>query len=572
MNNQVNEISEPSVYEDINLSTPAEFCLACGGPLNASWLYRQFRVCPNCRFHFAITPQRRTALIADEGTFYETNTWVRLEDFLDPSSKEKYADEIQDEVFRTGLKNAVVTGRCSIGGIPAELIILDFGFLGGHIGPAASAKIGMAIRRAKRRNLPGVAIIAGGSSRPRFGFSPFTHAAGALLATDEFVQRGRFITVMANPVSGPSVFAFAAKADFILAEPGINASISEVQAQKTRESSESLLKSGQVDCIVDRERLKATLANLLDLTTPRRKAARRPRWKKPSSVPVKRWHVVPDYPQLHRPTTRDYIDRIFYNFSEIRGDRIQGDSSAVVTGFGNFAGHSVAVLGLQRKIVGAGVAKTTITSAGLRKATRLIEMASKLELPLIMFMDATEFGRRAKIKGLATALSRAMSAILNAESLMVSVIIGECYGEVPLVMSLAENVLLLENASFTLSPPEDVSLTVTVPDETEQNSPQEEWYRVQNAIQGITLVNEPQGGAQNSYNRAAVMLAETLAETLQADLREGADPPRVRRQRYLEMREERSTIIRRTLQNEVRALQTGIITGMQAFRDKLEPE
>ena len=134
----------------VYLSTARDHCLVCGESVSESEAYVQHRVCPTCRFHYSLTARERIDLLADRGTFRETNRTISSLEPLTFSArrkgrkKAKEKDENTDQAGgngrvpndqrRTGLTEAVVTGHCNVGGNKATIVVLDFGFMGGHHG------------------------------------------------------------------------------------------------------------------------------------------------------------------------------------------------------------------------------------------------------------------------------------------------------------------------------------------------------------------------------------------------------------------------------------------------------
>ena len=146
-----------------------EICLVCGQSMALSDLYLTLRVCPVCRFHYSITARERITSLVDDGSFREINRSVTSLDPLSFSSRGSYKQRIFSDQRRTGLAEAVVTGRCAIGGSPIMLIALDFGFMGGTMGCVVGEKIALAFEQAAKRNLPVLAVITSGGARIQEG-------------------------------------------------------------------------------------------------------------------------------------------------------------------------------------------------------------------------------------------------------------------------------------------------------------------------------------------------------------------------------------------------------------------
>src|SRR4051812_8303363 len=122
-------------FQDSERDEPADSgaCINCGVDLTDSELYRDLRVCHNCRFHYSLGAHRRIQAIVDHGSFHETNRSLISVDPLSFKARERYRRLIFDEQKRTGLTDAVVTGRATLAGRPLVIAALDFRFMGGSV-------------------------------------------------------------------------------------------------------------------------------------------------------------------------------------------------------------------------------------------------------------------------------------------------------------------------------------------------------------------------------------------------------------------------------------------------------
>ena len=118
----------------INLSTVHDRCLLCEQQISDSTTYLTYRVCPYCRFHYTLSARERIELLADKGTFKESQRYLSSVEPLSFSGKATYREMISRDQDRTGLTEAAVTGRCRIDGIDVMVVVLDFGFMGGSMG------------------------------------------------------------------------------------------------------------------------------------------------------------------------------------------------------------------------------------------------------------------------------------------------------------------------------------------------------------------------------------------------------------------------------------------------------
>ena len=242
-----------------------------------------------CRFHYSITARERITSLVDEGSFREINRSVTSLDPLSFSSRGSYKQRIFSDQRRTGLAEAVVTGRCAIGGSPIMLIALDFGFMGGTMGCVVGEKIALAFEQAAKRNLPVLAVITSGGARIQEGVLSLMQMAKTSIAAVKYAETGLpFIAALANPAIGQTYAGFASLADIVVAEPEAIVGFSPVRDLKeateeplpsSSQTAETHLQYGLLDGIVDRSHLRTLLATMLELLgqqyslTPRRKSS-----------------------------------------------------------------------------------------------------------------------------------------------------------------------------------------------------------------------------------------------------------------------------------------------------------
>ncbi|MEY3462409.1 MAG: acetyl-CoA carboxylase, beta (carboxyltransferase) subunit [Cyanobacteriota bacterium] len=230
-------------------------------------------VCKGCGYHHRIDSDERIALIADPGSFTPLDTELAPTDPLAFKDRRSYADRIRDTQRATGLRDAVITGLCTSSGLPLALGVMDFRFMGGSMGSVVGEKLTRLIETATARRYPVLIVCASGGARMQEGMLSLMQMAkisGAL-------ERHRaaellYIPLLTHPTTGGVTASFAMLGDLILAEPKalIGFAGRRVIEQTLREklpdgfqTAEYLRDHGFVDAIVDRTRLKATLASLL---------------------------------------------------------------------------------------------------------------------------------------------------------------------------------------------------------------------------------------------------------------------------------------------------------------------
>ena len=580
-------------------------CLACGARLVDADLYRRLRVCPACRFHYHMAARGRIDALADEDTFKETSGWIQSLDPLEFSARVSYRSRVLSDQQRTGLKEAAVTGTCSIGGHPVVIIVLDFGFLGGSMGLVVGEKVALALELAAKKRIPAVTIITSGGARIQEGVLSLMQMAKTVLAADELRAEGvPLISVLGNPATGQVLASFGSLADIIMAEPGAHIGFAPYRTiRETSQkdggdepyTSEDFFRHGLVDRLVDREHLTHELASVLDHLSPEFKteASRKSRVTRPKLNPREPWEMVQLSRRPDRPRARDYIERVLADFVELHGDRLHGDDPAVITGLARLGAEPVVVIGQQKDRpaqpdedglngTGAGLpaeVRGEITPEGFRKAARIVQLAARFKLPVILLVDTPGpmLGLDMERRGLANAISGMINTMLQAEAPTVSVLIGEGGSEAALAFGVADRVLMLQNAIYTPISPENGAAS-------EMRDPQGA-KDIARALK-LTLLDcldmrvidavvpEPAEGAHASPDEAARMLRRTLMLEL-IELRDESRSGLVKRRRkkYRKMGEYRGQV-RGEVRKELRTWRSAFRIGVRGLRrrDGAAPE
>ncbi|MDN2961119.1 acetyl-CoA carboxylase, carboxyltransferase subunit beta [Streptococcus suis] len=228
------------------------------------------KTCQHCSYNFRITAQERRALTVDEGSFEELFTGIETTNPLDfPNYLEKLAATRQ----KTGLDEAVLTGKATIGGQPVALGIMDSHFIMASMGTVVGEKITRLFELAIEERLPVVLFTASGGARMQEGIMSLMQMAKISAAVKRHSNAGLFyLTVLTDPTTGGVTASFAMEGDIILAEPqtlvgfaGRRVIESTVQENLPDDfqKAEFLQEHGFVDAIVKRQDLPATISRLL---------------------------------------------------------------------------------------------------------------------------------------------------------------------------------------------------------------------------------------------------------------------------------------------------------------------
>ena len=446
------------------LSVVHDRCLFCEEPISDSPSYLTYRVCPFCRFHYTVTARERIELLADKETFKETYKYVKTVEPLSFSRRNRYRKFLEQDQNRTGLTEAAVAGKCRIGDVETMLIVLDFGFMGGTMGSVVGEKVSMAFENASRRGIPAVAVVSGGGVRIQEGVLSLMQMAKTVTAANR-LRDGEvpFIVVLANPSTGQAYASFANLADVILAEPGSLIGLSPLrtlrEVSKTplpldAHTAEAHVGHGLLDNVVDRENLQPRIASILQILTAQKhtKSNHKNLLKsEPEECDeVEPWEAMTAARNSERPQASSYFRSILDPFIELRGDRLNSDDRSVVTGIGFMDGLAVAVIGQQRRTLDEGE-RYHVFPDGLRKAQRLIDLASRFKLPLVTLIDTqgADPGLEAEEQGIGNAIARTLSSMLTVPTPMVSVVIGEGGSEGALALGLSDRILMQQFAIYS---------------------------------------------------------------------------------------------------------------------------
>ena len=446
------------------LSVIHDRCLFCEEAISDSPSYLTYRVCPFCRFHYTVTARQRIELLADKGTFKEFYKYVSSVEPLSFSRRARYRKFLAQDQDRTGLTEAVVTGKCRIGDIEAMLIVLDFGFMGGTMGSVVGEKISMAFENAARKALPAVAVVSGGGTRIQEGVLSLMQMAKTVTAANRLRnEEVPFIVVLANPSTGQAYASFANLADVILAEPGSLIGLSPLRTLREvskmplpldAHTAEAHVGHGLLDNVVDRENLQPRVASLLEILTAHKRGSSNHKSLLKAEpqicAEVEPWEAVSAARNTERPQASAYFRSMLDPFIELRGDRLNSDDRSIVAGLGFMEGQPVAVIGQQRRPLVEGE-RYHVFPDGLRKAQRVIDLASRFKLPLVTLIDTqgADPGLEAEEQGIGNAIATTLSSMLTVPTPMVSVVIGEGGSEGALALGLSDRILIQQYAVYS---------------------------------------------------------------------------------------------------------------------------
>ena len=234
------------------------------------------------------------------------------------------------------------------------------------------------------------------------------------------------------------------------------------------------------------------------------------------------WQIVKIARHPQRPKTKDYIQNIFENFTSLYGDRLYSEDNAVISGMAFLDQNPVLVLGTEkghdmnsRIKHNFGMAKPE----GYRKSQRIMKLASKLNLPLICFIDTSGAypGKDAEERGQAEAIAQSMKSALNCEAPCISVVIGEGGSGGAIALATCDKVLMLSNSIYSVISPEGCSSILWKSSdyaETASNSLKITAKDCLNLKIIDEIIEEPIGGAHRNHEIMCRDLKKSLLDNL----------------------------------------------------------
>ena len=249
-------------------------CDGCEAHLFKGELEDGQQVCKHCNHHFRIGARERLSLLFDDGKFEELDAEVISIDPLQFVDNKPYLERLSQARETSGLPEAIINGRGTVGDHPVVAGAMDMNFIGGSMGSAVGEKVTRLIERAMTDHCAVVIFSASGGARMQEGTLSLMQMAkisAALAALDE--ARLPFVSVLTDPTTGGVTASFAMLGDVIIAEPKalIGFAGPRVIEQTIRQKlpkdfqrSEFLLDHGMIDAIVDRRELRDYLVRLLN--------------------------------------------------------------------------------------------------------------------------------------------------------------------------------------------------------------------------------------------------------------------------------------------------------------------
>lgn len=524
---------------------PPELWVRCGGCHDLIY-HREFennlRTCPKCNHHERLSARARIDMLVDDGSWREEDAALAPGDPLGFISREQpYTDKLIETQEKTGLLDALVAGAADIETRPVRLAVCDFSFMGASMGSVFGEKLTRAAERSADDGRPLVVVSASGGARMQEGIYSLMQMAKTTAAVGQLGKaRVPYLSVLTDPTTAGVLASFASLGDVILAEPGalIGFAGPRVVEQTTRQKlppdaqrSEFLLKHGMVDLVVHRRELRAALGKLLRLYA---RAGCGPAVPSPTAVEeggvraiprddhADPWQVVQLARNAERPFALDYISMALTDFIELHGDREFGDDPAVVGGIGSLDGRTVMVIGhqkgrttqerLERRF---GMAKPE----GYRKALRLMRHAERFGFPVVTLIDTpgADPTLESEERGQSWAIAQNLAEMAELAVPIVGIVIGEGGSGGALAIGVADRLLMLENATYSVVSPEGCASILWNDSALAPQAAAAMKLTARDLMAaGVAdeIVPEPEGGAHTDFAQAGTAVKDALVAAL----------------------------------------------------------
>ena len=534
--------------DDIMQADLWEECPGCHQLIYAKELGKNAWVCSKCGHHFPLNVWKRLELTADLDSFEEWDVELPISD---PLHFPDYLGKLERDRQKTGMSEAVITGKATIDGIPAGIGIMDLKFLGGSMGWGVGEKITRLMERCAQEKLPVVVFCASGGARMQESLVSLMQMAKTSGAAGNLARAGMpYISVLTHPTYGGVTASYAFLGDVIIAEPKAAMGfagprvidVTNIKMPPGVQTAEFQYEHGMLDMLVPRPEMKTMLGRLLRWSCGTQTAEHEqeppaapqeddisdiepPATLPPLSAPgrgqgveVSAWDRVQLARNPDRPLALDYIDAFIEDFVELHGDRRFADDGAMVAGLGTFDGRPIAVIGQQKGRTSAERLARNFGSAraeGYRKALRVMQLAAKLNRPILTLIDTkgADCLEEAEARGVSEAIAVNQRDMFSLPVPIVCAIIAEGGSGGAIGLGVGDTLLMQQNAYYSVIAPESCAAILWRSPERKEQAASALMLTADDAhALGVAevVVPEPAGGAHLDKDGAARILHQAI--------------------------------------------------------------
>jgi acetyl-CoA carboxylase carboxyl transferase subunit beta len=375
----------------------------------------------------------------------------------DPLAFPGYREQLERARERAGTDESVTCGMARVAGHPVVAVVFTFAFLGGSMGEATGRRIVQAVDLAAERRVPLVSLPASGGARMQEGMRSLVQMQAVAAALVRLRQAGvPHIAVARAPTTGGVWASFVSVADVVLAERGGTVAFAGARVRGDEGDTgaflaEGKLESGAVDGLYSEDELPALVGRhvrVLAAALATEPAVCLPPRALPGALAsAVGWDAVTLARGGARPRAAAYLAEHFDETIELSGDRAGGCDPHLRCGIGLRGGTAIAF------VAQTGEANTP---AGFRTAVRVLELAGRLQIPVLTLIDtpgATN-DARAEDQGIGTSIAQAFAAVAASPVPITSLLVGEGGSGGALALAAPGNLWAVPSSYFSVIAPE----------------------------------------------------------------------------------------------------------------------
>lgn len=389
---------------------------------------------------------------------------------LDPA----YVAELERAAAKSGVDDAVITGRGTLDGRPVAVVAGEFTFLAGSVGRAAADRLVAGFERATAEGLPVIGLTCSGGTRMQEGTPAFVQMVriGAAVAAHRAAGLP-YVAYLRNPTTGGVMATWGSLGHVTYAEPGalagflgprVYAALYDEEFPPGVQTAEHLAEVGVIDGVVAPDDLRERLATLLRaLAAPRdasgRTTGRSSAHHETHLGKVEAWDAVTRTRRPERPGVRDLLAAQASEVVELSGTQAGEVGPALLLALARFDGQPCVVVGQDRAAEAAG---HKLGPAALRVARRGFALAAELRIPVLTVIDTHggELSASAEEGAIAGEIARCLADLVTCGAPTLSLMLGEGNGGAALALLPADRVVAAQHGWLAPLPPEGASAIV----------------------------------------------------------------------------------------------------------------
>jgi acyl-CoA carboxylase subunit beta len=396
---------------------------------------------------------KAVAHVVDEGSFEPVADDLSTSD---PLGFPGYLDAMSATRKRSESDESVLAGPARIGGIAVELAAFDFSFFGGSVGDVAGERVARALERAADRRVPFVLRLATGGSRMQEGMRSLVQMARVASARIAFEAAAQpYVAVLADPTTGGPFASIGSLADVTIAEAGARIGFAGPRLVESftgrrlagSHSAETALGAGLVDAVVPPAEVGRTVAHVLEVLAPDDPQP----VDRPPPVPTERttgWDAVQIARAPARPRGPELLSEALDSHIVLQGDRAGREDPAIAVALGRLRGRRLMMMALDHS--------TAPGPAAYRKARRALDIARRLEVPVVTLIDTpgANPSETSENSGIASEIARLIEAMLRADVPVLNVITGEGGSGGAFAFAVGDRLIAYAGSAFSVIAPE----------------------------------------------------------------------------------------------------------------------